>query len=161
MHCPFCNAAETKVTDSRLVAGGNQVRRRRECLTCAERYTTYEKAELVLPQVIKRAGHREPFNEDKLRRGIERAFEKRVVSADKITAIIHDIKQRLRTGGEREVNADVIGEWVMNELRKIDEVAFVRFASVYRSFQDVSEFNKEIARMQQEGVQLPREETVE
>lgn len=151
MHCPFCNSADTKVTDSRLVAGGNQVRRRRECLSCQERYTTYEKAELVLPQVIKRAGHREAFNEEKLRRGVERALEKRPIPSDRITAIIHDIKQRLRSSGEREISSKVIGEWIMAELRKIDQVAFVRFASVYRSFQDINEFNREIAKLQQEN----------
>lgn len=150
MHCPFCNAAETKVTDSRLVAGGTQVRRRRECCSCKDRYTTYERAELVLPQVVKREGHHEPFNEDKLRRGIERALEKRPVETDKVNTLIHDIKQRLRSSGEREVSATMVGEWIMTALREIDEVAFVRFASVYRSFQDVNEFNQEIARLQQD-----------
>ncbi len=149
MFCPFCRAEDTKVTDSRLVSDGLQVRRRRECLSCGERYTTYEKAELVLPQIVKRAGQREVFKEDKLRLGLQRALEKRYSTAEQIEDIIDDIKQRLRSSGDREVSSQTIGLWVMQALRELDEVAYVRFASVYRRFQDVSEFNKEIALMQE------------
>ena len=148
MHCPFCHTEDTKVTDSRLVGDGLQVRRRRECLSCGERYTTYEKAELVLPQIVKRDGQRELFKEDKLRLGLQRALEKRSVSAEALEATIDNIKLRLRSSGEREVSAESIGQWVMQALRELDEVAYVRFASVYRRFQDVHEFNQEIARMQ-------------
>lgn len=150
MYCPFCHSEETKVTDSRLVGSGTQVRRRRECLACKERFTTYERAELVLPQIIKRDGLRESFKEEKLRGGLFRALEKRKVDADRIEMIVDDIKQRLRQSGDREVNSSLIGQWLMDELRALDEVAYVRFASVYRRFQDLSEFKDEIARMQEE-----------
>ena len=148
MHCPFCNANETKVIDSRLVAEGNQVRRRRECLSCGERYTTYETAELVMPKVVKQDGTREPFDENKLRSGILRALERRPVSTEQIEAAINRICHFLRATGEREVDSQVLGEQVMGALRELDQVAYVRFASVYRSFQDVSEFQQEIDRLQ-------------
>lgn len=154
MFCPFCNASETKVIDSRLVAEGNQVRRRRECLTCGERFTTYETAELVMPKVIKQDGSREPFDEHKLRSGMQRALERRPVSTEQIEAAINRVCHRLRATGEREVSSRVVGEQVMEGLRELDHVAYVRFASVYRSFQDVSEFQQEIDRLQkhtQEG----------
>ena len=147
MHCPFCTTDDTKVIDSRLVGGGNQVRRRRECLSCSERFTTYETAELMLPKVIKRDGRRVPFDEEKFRAGILRALEKRPVSVEAFEELMGRLKHRLQASGEREVNSQVIGEYVMNELRTIDEVAFVRFASVYRSFQDVSAFTEEITRL--------------
>ena len=148
MHCPFCHAETTKVTDSRLVRDNLQVRRRRECLACGERYTTYERAELILPQIIKRDGRREAFNEDKLRLGLQRALEKRYVEAENIETTLHQLKQNLRSCGEREINSQILGEWVMDALRELDEVAYVRFASVYRRFKDISEFKAEIARMQ-------------
>lgn len=148
MYCPFCNAHDTKVTDSRLVGDGSQVRRRRECLHCTERFTTYERAELALPMVVKREGQRESFNVDKLRRGLQRALEKRKVAASEIERVINEIMQALRSSGEREVSSLTIGEHVMDKLRLLDDVAYVRFASVYRRFQDVKEFNEEIARMQ-------------
>ena len=148
MHCPFCNANETKVIDSRLVADGNQVRRRRECLSCGERYTTYETAELVMPKVVKQDGTREPFDESKLSGGFMRALERRPVSTEQIEAAINRICHKLRATGEREVDSQVVGEAVMDALRELDEVAFVRFASVYRSFQDISEFQQEIDRLQ-------------
>lgn len=147
MHCPFCEHAETKVIDSRLAGGGHQVRRRRECLDCGERFTTFESAELVMPRLIKRDDRREPFDEDKLRAGITRALEKRPVSADKIEAAVGRITHRLRTAGEREVPSRQVGEMVMEELRRLDAVAYVRFASVYRSFQDVEEFRDEVERL--------------
>ena len=147
MHCPFCKAQETKVIDSRLVAEGAQVRRRRECLACFERYTTFETAELVMPRVVKQDGTRQPFDEQKLRAGIQRSLEKRPVSIERIEASIDRIKHRLRATGERELKSMILGEAVMNELRELDEVAYVRFASVYRSFQDLSEFKAEIDRL--------------
>lgn len=150
MYCPFCNANETKVIDSRLVADGTQVRRRRECVACGERYTTYETAELVMPKVVKQDGTREPFDESKLRSGIQRAVEKRPVSTEQIEAAVNRICSRLRATGEREVDSQVVGEQVMGALRELDEVAFVRFASVYRSFQDISEFKDEIDRLQKD-----------
>ncbi len=147
MHCPFCGTDDTKVIDSRLVAEGDSVRRRRECVSCGERFTTFEVAELVMPYVVKRDGTREPFNEEKMRRGLLRALEKRPVSAEQVETAINHIKHRLRTAGEREVPAKQVGEAVMMELKKLDAVAFVRFASVYRDFQDVSEFQEEIRRL--------------
>ena len=147
MHCPFCTHQETKVIDSRLVADGEQIRRRRECISCGERFTTFETAELVMPRIIKQDGTREPFNEDKLRSGIQRALEKRPVSVEDIEAAIVRIKQKLRACGEREVASRMLGECVMEELRQLDQVAYVRFASVYRSFQDLEEFRAEIERL--------------
>ncbi|MEZ5553549.1 MAG: transcriptional regulator NrdR [Pseudomonadales bacterium] len=147
MHCPFCGADDTKVIDSRLVAEGDSVRRRRECLTCGERFTTFELAELVMPRIVKSDGTREPFDEDKLRRGLQRALEKRPVSIEQIESALNHIKHRLRSSGERELASRVVGETVMEELRKIDGVAYVRFASVYRDFQDVSEFQDEIRKL--------------
>jgi transcriptional repressor NrdR len=135
------------VIDSRLVADGGQVRRRRECLECGERYTTFESAELVLPRVIKSNGSRQPFDELKLRSGILRAIEKRPVSLERVESTINHIKHRLRASGEPEVNTRDLGELVMDELRELDDVAYVRFASVYRSFQDVNEFREEIERL--------------
>ncbi|MCL4110161.1 UNVERIFIED_CONTAM: hypothetical protein GTU68_026681 [Idotea baltica] len=150
MHCPFCSAEDTKVIDSRLVAEGDQVRRRRECITCKERYTTYEVAELVMPRIIKQNGNREPFDEEKMRAGFLRALEKRPVSIEDIEAVINQIKTTLRATGEREVRSLVLGELVMDHLKALDQVAYVRFASVYRSFQDLAEFRDEIERLQAE-----------
>ena len=150
MHCPFCGADDTKVIDSRLVAEGDQVRRRRECLSCAERFTTYEVAELVMPRVIKQNGNREPFNEDKLRSGFLRALEKRPVSVEDIEDAINHIMHALRATGEREVKSLILGELVMEHLKTLDQVAYVRFASVYRSFQDLAEFRDEIERLEAE-----------
>jgi transcriptional repressor NrdR len=151
MHCPFCNAVDTKVIDSRLVADGNQVRRRRECITCAERFTTFETAELVMPRLVKQNGEREPFNEEKLRMGILKALEKRPVSIEQVDEAISHINHKLRASGEREVPSKMVGELVMQELRKLDEVAYVRFASVYRSFKDLNEFREEIDRISQDS----------
>ena len=153
MRCPFCGAADTKVIDSRLAAEGEQVRRRRECLECSERFTTFETAELVMPSLIKSDGVREPFNEEKLRAGVRRALEKRPVSVEDVETLIAKIKQRLRQTGEREVPSRSVGEAVMEELRGLDQVAFVRFASVYRSFQDIEEFRAEIDKLSDDADQ--------
>jgi transcriptional repressor NrdR len=148
MHCPFCSTPDTRVVDSRLVSSGEQVRRRRECLRCGERFTTYETAELVLPQMVKHDGNREPFNGEKLRGSMLRALEKRPVGREQVEAAVNRLKQRLRASGEREVQTRLLGEWVMEELRQLDQVAYIRFASVYRSFQDVDEFREEIDRLE-------------
>lgn len=150
MRCPFCGEPDTKVIDSRLANEGDSVRRRRECVTCGERFTTFETAELVMPRIVKRDGTRVPFDEEKLRSGIMRALEKRPVQMEAIEGAISHIKHNLRATGDREVNSRRLGEWVMDELRELDEVAYVRFASVYRSFQDVNAFREEIERMQNE-----------
>ncbi len=148
MYCPFCTHQDTKVIDSRLVTDGGQVRRRRECIECGERFTTFETAELVMPRVIKGDGSRQPFDDSKLKAGILRAVEKRPVSVEAVEQAISGIQSRLRAMGEREVAANKIGELVMDALRKLDQVAFVRFASVYRRFKDVSEFKEEIERLE-------------
>ncbi|MFM8333203.1 MAG: transcriptional regulator NrdR [Candidatus Methylumidiphilus sp.] len=144
MRCPYCGAQDTRVTDSRLSQEGDQVRRRRECAECRERFTTYEVVELNLPRVVKNNGNREPFREEKLRAGMLRALEKRPVGADRIEAALDRIKKRLMSKGEREVPSRLIGENVMQELSTLDHVAYVRFASVYRSFQDVNAFREVI-----------------
>jgi transcriptional repressor NrdR len=141
MHCPFCADTDTRVIDSRLVSDGSQVRRRRECSSCGERFTSYEIAELLMPKLIKQDGTRQPFDEQKLRGGIMRALEKRPVSIEDIEQAITSIKYSLRATGERELPAKQLGEMVMQALSKLDEVAYVRFASVYRRFKDVKEFS--------------------
>lgn len=147
MYCPFCSADDTKVIDSRLVSEGATVRRRRECLTCKERFTTYETAELVMPSIIKSSDAREPFNEEKLRAGLLRALEKRPVSVETIEEIVHAIKAHLRNTGEREVSSKFVGGLVMDELKRVDKVAYIRFASVYLSFENLAAFGEEIARL--------------
>lgn len=147
MYCPFCHAEETKVVDSRLVADGTQVRRRRECLECHERFTSFETAELILPMVIKRDGTRETFNMENLRSGMLRALEKRPVSVDSLEAAISSITQGIRRRGEREIDSQLVGELVMKELFRLDHVAYVRFASVYKRFKDVSDFRETIDQM--------------
>ncbi len=148
MHCPFCGAEETKVIDSRLASEGAQVRRRRECTQCNERFTTFEQAVLVMPRIIKRDGTREPFYEEKLRAGVLRALEKRPVATDLVEGAIERIQHRLHASGEREMPSRQVGEYIMDELRNLDQVAYVRFASVYRSFQDVNAFREEIERLE-------------
>ncbi|RFA27012.1 transcriptional regulator NrdR [Alkalilimnicola ehrlichii] len=150
MRCPFCHAQDTRVIDSRLASEGDQVRRRRECGACGERFTTYENAELIMPRLVKSDGTREPFDERKLRTGMLRALEKRPVATEAVEAAINRIKKRLQASGEREVPSRQLGEWVMDELRELDQVAYVRFASVYRSFEDVSAFREVI-----EGLEKP------
>jgi transcriptional repressor NrdR len=147
MHCPFCGHEETKVNDSRLAGEGRQIRRRRECLKCGERFTTFETAELLMPQVIKGDRGREAFDEHKLRAGMEKALEKRPVSREQIDEAVSRIVHQVRTLGDREVTSRAVGELVMEELRHLDEVAYVRFASVYRQFEDVEAFHEEIQRL--------------
>lgn len=136
------------MNDSRLVSDGAQVRRRRECLSCGERFTTFESAELSMPRVVKQDGTFQPFDEDKLRRGMLRALEKRPVSIEQIDGALIRIKNKLRATGEREVKSDLVGELVMSALKELDQVAYVRFASVYRSFQDIDEFRQELDKLQ-------------
>lgn len=140
MRCPYCQGLDTRVVDSRLVGEGEQVRRRRQCSACGERFTTHEGPDLVMPRVVKSDGRREPFDEQKLRLGFRRALEKRPVATEALEAALRRICKRLSALGEREVAAAAIGEHVMEELRGLDEVAYVRFASVYRNFQDIDEF---------------------
>ena len=130
MHCPFCSETDTKVIDSRLVVDGQQVRRRRECPKCTERFTTFETAELVFPRVVKSDGRRAPFDDQKLRAGLLRALEKRPVSAEQIESVMQTLLNRIRATGEREISSQLLGEWMMEELRALDQVAYVRFASV-------------------------------
>jgi len=147
MFCPFCNAQDTKVIDSRLVAEGCQVRRRRLCNECNERFTTFELAELIMPRLIKSDGSREPFNEAKLLVGINIALEKRPVSIEAVESAVNKLKSTLRATGEREVPTKMVGELVMDLLKGLDKVAYIRFASVYRAFEDVREFGEEIAKL--------------
>ena len=160
MHCPYCGASDTKVNDSRLISEGQQVRRRRECVSCHERFTTFEAAELLMPRLIKNDGSRQPFDEEKLRSGITRSLEKRPVSIEQIEACLNRVKQRLRAPGEREIESKLVGEAVMAELRKLDQVAYVRFASVYRDFQDIHEFKLEIERLAEPEVVEPKPASV-
>lgn len=153
MRCPFCGVEDTKVIDSRLANEGYMVRRRRECQSCNERFTTFESAELVMPRVIKNDNRREPFDEDKLRSSMQVALEKRPVNTEAVEAALSHIKRRLLEMGEREIASRVLGDLVMDELRQLDQVAYVRFASVYRSFQDVNAFREEIDRLEQEPSQ--------
>lgn len=148
MRCPFCAAQDTRVIDTRLADDGDQVKRRRECVACKERFTTFEVVELTLPRIIKRNGARQSFDEQKLRAGMQRALEKRPVQVDAVEAALSRIKKALTARGEREIRARELGEMVMSELKALDHVAFVRFASVYRSFQDVSDFTAVIENLQ-------------
>lgn len=151
MLCPFCHHADTRVIDSRLANEGEQVRRRRACGGCGERFTTYESAvDLALPRIVKRDASREQFSADKLRGSFMRALEKRPVETEAIDDALERIKRRLRAQGEREVDARRIGEWAMAELRHLDQVAYIRFASVYREFEDVAAFREEIERLERE-----------
>jgi transcriptional repressor NrdR len=150
MRCPFCGAQDTRVVDSRLFGEGDQVRRRRQCVVCTERFTTFEAAELNLPRVIKRDGSRVPFDGRKLRTGLMRALEKRPVGTEQVESAIAHINRRLVSGGESEVTSRRIGELVMDELRALDQVAYVRFASVYRKFEDVNAFREEIDRLERQ-----------
>jgi transcriptional repressor NrdR len=142
--CPFCSHLESKVTDSRVGAGGDVTRRRRECESCARRFTTYERVEEIMPLVVKKDGRREAFDRQKILFGLRKACDKRAVSLDQLEAILDGVERELLDTGEKEVTAQRVGERVMQELRKIDEVAYVRFASVYRSFRDIDEFMTEL-----------------
>jgi len=148
MHCPFCESEDTKVIDSRLSEDGYAVRRRRKCLRCEERFTTYEKAETLMPRIVKQDGRREIFNEEKLRTGILRALEKRPVQMSDVDAAIARIMHKVRACGEREVKSLMIGDLTMNELRDLDRVAYVRYASVYRAFEDMQAFRDEIEKLE-------------
>jgi len=151
MRCPFCGFEETKVTDSRLMGDGEQVKRRRECLECKERFTTFEVAQLSMPRIVKRDGRSSQFDEGKLRSGILKAIEKRPVHMNDVEDAIRRLCHRLRASGEREVSSAQLGEWVMQELRELDEVAYVRFASVYRSFEDLDAFKNEIQKLREKA----------
>jgi transcriptional repressor NrdR len=155
MYCPFCGHIETKVTDSRLAGEGRQIRRRRECLSCGERFTTFETAELVMPMVVKGDRSREGFDEAKLRSGMEKALEKRPVPREQLDEALSRITHKVRSLGDREVQSRAIGEFVMDELRQLDEVAYVRFASVYRHFEDVEAFHEEIQRLRSQRTLAP------
>jgi len=155
MYCPFCGHIETKVTDSRLAGEGRQIRRRRECLSCGERFTTFETAELVMPMVVKGDRSREVFDEAKLRSGMEKSLEKRPVPREQLDEALSRITHKVRNLGDREVQSRAIGELVMDELRQLDEVAYVRFASVYRHFEDVEAFHEEIQRLRSQRTLVP------
>ncbi|MBI4495887.1 MAG: transcriptional repressor NrdR [Deltaproteobacteria bacterium] len=151
MRCPFCQHIEDRVIDSRLSRDGGMIRRRRECARCQRRFTTYERVEEVLPLVIKKDGRREPFDRGKILAGLQRACEKRPISVTVLEKMIDRIEQRLQETGDREVHSREIGEQIMRELQNLDEVAYVRFASVYRSFRDVNEFMKEVKELLEKG----------
>ena len=147
MKCPFCSDLQNKVIDSRLSKDHNVIRRRRECLGCSKRFTTYERIEEVLPLVIKRDGRREPFDRSKIFTGMTKACEKRPISINTIERAVDRIEQSFQEKGEKEIESTGIGEKVMSELHEIDEVAYVRFASVYRQFKDVTDFMKEVGKL--------------
>jgi len=150
MHCPFCQHEDTRVIDSRVSDDGATIRRRRECEACGERFNTFEVAELKLPALVKSDGRREAFDERKLRTGFERALQKRPVSAEQIDLAVRNVIHALRRVGERELPSRRVGEFVMGELKKLDQVAYVRFASVYRRFEDVADFREEIERLERD-----------
>ena len=149
MKCPFCSHLESKVIDSRLGGGGDVTRRRRECEKCARRFTTYERVEDVLPLVVKKDMRREPFDRQKLLGGIRKACDKRAIGHERLEELVDSIEREMIESGEREISAEQLGEKVMVRLRDIDEVAYVRFASVYRSFKDIGEFQKELDRIRE------------
>lgn len=144
MNCPFCRYADTRVVDSRLGKEGNNVRRRRECPSCERRFTTYERVEEILPRVIKKDGRREAFDRSKIISGMQRACEKRPVSVEQIEELVDLLERRFQECGDKEISASLIGEAVMDTLQGVDEVAYVRFASVYRQFKDINEFMSEL-----------------
>jgi transcriptional repressor NrdR len=148
MHCPFCKHPDTQVVDSRVSEEGDSIRRRRRCLACDKRFTTYEMVELRMPQMVKSNGYREEFSEDKLRTGFMRALHKRPVPANLVEDAVVRIKNRLLALGEREVDSRRLGEMVMKELYRLDKVAYIRFASVYKDFQDVDDFRDAIKEVQ-------------
>ena len=151
MHCPFCQHTDTRVIDSRVSEDGATIRRRRECEACGERFSTLENIEIKLPAVIKSDGRRDTFDARKLRAGFDRALQKRPVSEEQIEAAVRAVIHAIRMSGEREIASRRIGEFVMNELRKLDHVAYVRFASVYRAFQDVADFREELDRLESDS----------
>jgi transcriptional repressor NrdR len=153
--CPFCSHLESKVTDSRVGAAGDVTRRRRECERCARRFTTYERVEEIMPLVVKKDGRRETFDRQKILFGLRKACDKRAVSLDQLESILDGVERELLETGEKEVSAQRVGERVMQELRKVDEVAYVRFASVYRSFRDIDEFMAELESIARARKALP------
>lgn len=144
MRCPFCNNIEDKVIDSRQSKDGDVIRRRRECLKCEGRFTSYERIEDILPHVIKKDGRREPFDRQKIHQGLEKACEKRPISVEIRENLVRKIEKNIQALGEKEISSSIIGEQIMDGLQEIDEVAYVRFASVYRQFKDIKEFIQEI-----------------
>ena len=150
MHCPFCQHTDTRVIDSRVSEDGATIRRRRECEACGERFSTLENIEIKLPAVIKGDGRRDTFDARKLRAGFDRALQKRPVSEEQIEAAVRAVIHAIRMSGEREIASRKIGEFVMGELRKLDHVGYVRFASVYRSFEDVADFREEIEKLERD-----------
>ena len=147
MRCPSCGHLEDKVVDSRETGDGQSTRRRRECLACARRFTTYERIEESLPVVVKKDGRREPFDRKKIVEGLTRACQKRPVSSAQVEALVSEVERQVQELGEKEVQSRVIGETLMRRLRDLDPVAFVRFASVYRAFEDVGDFMSELQRL--------------
>ncbi|RJG01732.1 transcriptional regulator NrdR [Noviherbaspirillum sedimenti] len=150
MKCPFCQHEDTQVLDTRVSEEGDSIRRRRRCVHCDKRFTTYERIELAMPVIVKKNGSRTEFDPTKLRASFMLALRKRPVSAEAIDAAIHRIEEKLRSSGEREVMSGRIGELVMHELKRMDKIAYIRFASVYKSFEDVTEFQDAIAEVGQE-----------
>jgi len=148
MRCPWCGNVEDRVVDSREAQDGNATRRRRECAGCGRRFTTYERVEEILPHVVKKDGRREPFDRKKIVEGVSRACQKRPVSAEQVEALVTAVERELQELGEREIRTPYIGEAVMKRLRALDEVAYVRFASVYRAFRDVGDFTAEVEGLQ-------------
>jgi transcriptional repressor NrdR len=160
MHCPFCQHNDTRVIDSREADEGAAIRRRRECPQCGERFNTFETIEIKLPAVVKTNGRREAFDERKVRVGVERALHHRPVASDALDNVVREVVRQARSVNEREIVSRLVGEWVMNELKRLDQVAYVRFASVYRRFEDVQAFREEIEKLERdlpeiEGLQLP------
>jgi len=160
VHCPFCQHADTRVIDSRESEDGTTIRRRRECEACGERFNTFETAEIKLPAVVKSDGRREPFDEEKLRTSFARALQKRPVSSDAVDGAVRNVLNDLRRSSEREIDSRQVGEFVMRELKQLDQVGYVRFASVYRRFEDVQAFREEIENLERDlpslaGLQLP------
>jgi transcriptional repressor NrdR len=150
MHCPFCSEPDTRVIDSRLSNDGDQVRRRRECVTCSERFTTYESAELNMPRIVKSDGSRVPYSDEKVRSGVLRALEKRPVDTEQVEESLSRVKHKLLSTGEREVESSRLGNWIMEELLSMDHVAYIRFASVYLDFGDINAFSEAIERLNQQ-----------
>ena len=156
MKCPFCSSTDSRVADSRLSRDKETIRRRRQCLSCGRRFTTSERVESVMPMVVKRDGRREPFNRLKIMSGLRKACEKRPISIDHLERIVNRIEQGIQEAGEREVKSTVIGQNVIDELRSLDGVAYVRFASVYRQFKDINEFIDELTDLLGNRVKEPR-----
>jgi transcriptional repressor NrdR len=154
MQCPFCHTADTKVTDSRLVCSGQQIRRRRECIECSARFTTYEIVELSLPRLIKKDGRYVQFEEEKLRAGILRSLEKRPIPLAKVDELINKILNKLKSSNEREITTKLLGEYVMIELKTLDDVAYLRFASVYGCFSTINQFKEVIENIQKQNKHL-------